>query len=226
MMSVRALLTPITSALALLLALLFLTTGCATIRPDVHVVHFGQSDLLKDQAVSEATSEVSVDEPLPEIKVFYGEMPQGLALEEGGAKLVILEGFADAYRVIGSVEGDYISASQWAGMRNMFWTWDYEDSWRKALCYPQVPLKIITFGIWSYMIPLHYPCFASVPNDEAKRRMALQSEMMRAAEVMGGDLIVIIGSSSTFAITGNNGVVTSQTIGMTGLKGFVVEELR
>jgi len=87
-----------------------------------------------------------------------------------------------------------------------------------------VPLKILTLGIWSYLIPLHYPCIATVPGEEPERQIALQSVLKRGAHAMGGNLVILVASGDTLVVTATEHQVSAQTVQMTTLRAFVIKE--
>ncbi|MEM9695450.1 MAG: hypothetical protein AAGA56_23095, partial [Myxococcota bacterium] len=153
-----------------------------------------------------------------------GSVPEGLELSDNGAKLTVQKGYESKYQVIGSIEADYERATSGAILKNTYWTWDYDEGWRKGYCYWQVPLKIATLGIWSYVVPLHYPCFAGAPGDEQERVAAMYVEMKRGAKLMGGNLVIVTQRGDLFVVSGNERSVSSYTVKGTSVLGFVVKD--
>lgn len=165
-----------------------LLSNCATYRPTASIHSFGDFDPARDRALSEAAEDRSVD--VSGVRVVVGSPPDGLELADNGFKLIVKDGYQSAYQVLGTVHVAYLRDLENAIVRNLFWTWNYEQSWRKVLCYPQVPLKILTLGIW-YIVPTEYPCLAVVPSNEHDREADLVTALRRGAKVMGGNLVFL-----------------------------------
>ena len=134
-------------------------------------------------------------------------------------------GAGQTYEVLGEVEVDYGPAVAGATARNMYWTWPYEEGWRKGYCYPQVPLKILTLGLW-YLVPLGWPCMAVAPGDTAERERALLRSIRHGTAAMGGNLAVVVaaGQMTYVTVTGNKYSATGvvNTVKSTSLKAFAV----
>lgn len=202
--------------------LLTASTGCATIRPAVVVSTFGDVNVKGDRELSETASQRQ--ESPKGVRVISGELPEGLELVDGAAKLVVKAGYEGTYRVLGTVEADYARKQGEATLRNMFWTWDYDETWRKGLCYWQIPFKVLTLGIWSYVIPFHYPCIATAPGEEEARKEALIEHLRRGASAMGGNLVVLISGKDLFVVTGNQYGVSTNVVKGVSLRAFVLNE--
>lgn len=208
-----------------------LLCGCATIYPQVSVRHFGSMDPDRDESVGFAANATATQNRLggvtPNVEVISGEMPEGLALQENGNKIVIQAGAEGKYKVLGEVEADYNQAAAEMIWRNLWWTWAYDEGWRRVVCYPQVPLKILTLGIWAY-IPTAWPCWAMVPGDETDRQRALVRSVKHGVAAMGGNLVIVTESGTTNVVTvsGNNYSATGvvQQVKNTSLKGFSVKK--
>jgi hypothetical protein len=204
-----------------MITLLVCLSGCASIRPAVVVETFGDSDPARDEAIAERAEDE--DSPVPDVRVVSGAIPEGLSLSENNQKLIVEKGYRKRYRILGSVEADYERGAEYAFIKNYLWTWDYEEDWRKGLCYWQVPFKVLSLGIWSYLFPGHYPCFSAVPGDESERKAGLQAYLKRGAKAMGGNLVILVASQDLMIVTGGRGGVRSDVIQTTALKGFVLE---
>jgi hypothetical protein len=209
-----------------------LLSGCATVYPQVSVRHFGTMDPDRDEGASRAANAAATLErqggATPRVEMIAGEMPEGLLLQENGTKIAIQPGAESKYKVLGEVEADYNQLATQMVWRNLWWTWSYDETWRKAVCYPQVPLKIVTLGIWSYLSPTAWPCWANVPGDESDRQRALLRVMKHGVAAMGGDLAIVTesGTTNVVTVTGNNYSATGvvQQVKNTSLKGFSIKK--
>ncbi len=203
----------------LVLALAQGLVGCATLKPAVSVERFGTMDPLQSRALGEKA--LALEATPEDVQVVAGSLPKGLALSENNTTLAVGRGFEDRYEVVGAVEADFTQVAQSAVGRNVFWTFDYEETWRKALCYPQVPLKLLTLSMWN-IVPLQYPCFASVPGDPLDRRAALIERLKRGGKALGANLVVVTASGAMHYVTGNKYGVSSGVVPEMSLKGFAV----
>lgn len=205
-----------------LLLLVSLATGCTTLHPSLGVASFGVMDpaLDKRTALAAAEMEVAPDDVL----VIAGTIPEGLDLADGGSKLVVLDGYRERYRIIGTVESDYTSLMNKVLKNNMYGAWKYDQPWRRTYCYPQVPLKIVTAGLWSFL-PMNYPCLAMAPRQEEDRQIAMIDQMKRGAKAMGGNLLFVTqgGSLRTTTVNAYGQTLSSSVTPYMSLTGFVLE---
>ena len=213
---------PIRLALA---AGMLLASGCYKLQPKAELTTFGSFDPARDKALAEQANTLEAAGP---ITVVAGTVPEGLSLVEEGSKLVVLEGYQDRYRVLGEARGDYSEALSKNFINTFYGAWKYEETpWRRGYCYPQVPLKVATLGIWA-LIPFHYPCTASLDRTEEGRQIALIEEMKKATQVMGGNLLIVTGGTTqtTLAVDRTTGrVVSSSNLPYVGMSGFAVAVL-
>jgi len=210
------------------LGLSALFCGCATIHPKIEVRHFGRLDPDRDaQVATLATSSRKAGTPVDQVEVVAGTLPTGLALEENGTKLVASAGGQADFEVLGEVEVDFAPMVQGAFFRNFYWTWGYGEGWRKGLCYPQAPLKLLTLGLWT-ILPLAWPCMASAPGDATERERALVKSIKHGVAAMGGNLAVVVNSGQMSYVTISGGrysaTGTVNTIKKTSLRAFAVRQ--
>jgi len=72
----------------------------------------------------------------------------------------------------------------------------YDKTWRKYLCYPQVPLTWITIGFWS-VVPIYWPCITSETAggeslEDIKARKKHQTRALKKLAIaMGADTLLI-----------------------------------
>lgn len=169
-----------------LTALLLCGTGCASVAPKVFATGYGRIDTRQSPNPRRA-HELKTD---PErVQVVGGQLPPGLSIR--GEELVVDRGYEQTYRVLGRVEADLSSHMRTAGVRNLFFTWRYDQKWRNALCWPQVPLKILTAGLW-LASPSHYPCVTTLPAHDIRRQEHMTEHLQRAGAIMGGDMVVVV----------------------------------
>lgn len=201
----------------LLLSLLASTSiGCATLRPAVSVTRFGDVNPKADRelALAAAKSEESAED----VRVVQGQLPEGLELLEQSTTIAVARGYEQSYQVLGTVEADYGPVGSSLGITNLFWAPDYDEGWRKALCYPQVPLKILTMSLW-VAVPLHYPCWATIPGEDERMEPLIQ-HVRKGAKAMGANLVVL---------TATGGISVSshgQVVGVhknVSLRGFAIK---
>lgn len=70
---------------------------------------------------------------------------------------------------------------------------DYRETWRKVLCYWQVPLEWFTLGLWS-LVPTSYGCFAGAALLAKEDALA---DVKNAAMSVGADMVLLTYSKET-----------------------------
>lgn len=68
-----------------------------------------------------------------------------------------------------------------------FWFADYASSWRKAYCYPQVPLTWVTLGLWQLVSPVSWPCVKAA---RLKQDVAWK-QVRHLAAAAGADVAIV-----------------------------------
>lgn len=208
--------------LSLLLLVIGLQSGCAVIRPGVRANTFnnGTPDPDRDEAIAKQAKDIK---DTSHVEVVAGVIPKGLDVTEGGSKIMVAPGYEGQFEVLGTVESDYMKGNSMAFLKNFYWTWNYEEGWRKGLCWPQAPLKAVTLGLWN-MLPWSWPCMATMP-DETGRQKDHIAAIKRVAAAMGADLVVLTNSGdlSVTTVNARSGAVvgTSITKNMS-LRGFAI----
>jgi hypothetical protein len=159
------------------MALALFTMGCGAVTSRMTFQGFGEADMERDQAIVERFAQSrDAEEPHAEVKVLLDTIPEGITTDEGSF----------------SVEEDYqheilgkFAMLPGAGDVLMVWFADYEDGWRKGLCYWQVPLTWITLTLWN-VVPTSYPCH-TLP---FRSKIAIIRDLKRAAAVAGADTVI------------------------------------
>ncbi len=203
------------------ISLFFGCVGCATVPAGLRATVFrdGQPDPDEDDRIVELAE--NGGRRASAVTVYSGKLPQGLELTESGSKLIVEKGFESHFQVLGTAESDFTKGLGSGTLNNLFWTWNYKEGWRKALCYWQVPLKIATIGVWN-LIPLQYPCIATLPSQEKDRQKVHLANLRSLAVAMGGNMVVLSGKGGLQISTVNTktGAVLStgieKDISMTG----------
>ncbi len=209
---------------SLLVFFLFLPllSACGSVIPQLRVQTFGEVNSQADKAIEETA--VHIQEPPEDVRIVSGSLPEGLGLSEQGAKITVQPGYESRYEVLGSVNANFNAGSNF---RNIYWVNKYpreKDNWRKYLCAPQAPLRLLTLGIWN-LVPTAWPCMNTGYDDERERQDVLTAELARGVKAMGGNLLVISSSGATDITYIQDGrTVGASTIHMTALGGFAVKE--
>lgn len=158
---------------------------CAGIRPSLNYSGFGEADPEKDERViakhREATlapsrSAAAIDG----VVVLIDTVPQGIEVEDG--KIQVAEGYA--HRLVGKF---VLSPGSGWGFTALFHFSDYENSWRKPYCYPQVVLNFATLAMWGSLVPLSYPCWG----DPSMTKQDVVREAKALAGAADGDLVIL-----------------------------------
>lgn len=209
--------------LTVLFLFIALQSGCATVQPGLRASTFnnGTPDPDRDEEIEKRAKELK---EAPDVDIFAGKIPAGLDVTEGGNKITIAQGYEGKYEILGTIESDYTKGNNWAAFKNLYWTWNYAEGWRKGLCWPQAPLKAATLGIWN-ILPWSWPCFASIPREEKDRQKAHLNQIKKLAAAMGADMVVLTNSGDLAITTVNarSGAIVGHSISKNmSLKGFAV----
>lgn len=191
---------------------------CAPLRPAVKVNTFGDFQTNQNKKLSEEARFAKLDEArLKQVKIVTGQLPEGIDLSENGSKIVVARGYEQRYKVLGTVESNYRDAK---GM-------NYEETWRKALCYPQIPLVYATLLTW-LIVPTSWPCVTKAPSSPEERKEELAQYLRRGAHAMGGNLVILLndGSMEIMTVSANKYGATGSVSKLEGsmYKGFVLKE--
>ena len=192
------LLLPLLSSAALL-------TGCASASYSPGAQTFGEyRDLHGAMARADDLSWADASD----VKVFTGSVPDGITLSSNGQ----VTADPARYEVLGEV-----SASPNGGALSRFGAWFYpypeDESWRKGLCYWQVPLTWITLGFYAWIAPWQYPCRVVDGNSASAiedRRHRVIATMQKATKALGGNLLLVTGYGGTVTVGATSGVVLGE----------------
>jgi hypothetical protein len=180
---------------AILALLAAVSTGCATLAPSAHaetfkIEPFGEAtaarelneSFKKSMAATFATVEPGAAAGMAKsVKVLQKSLPDGVELKDG----VIKTSPESGLEVVSSFRF-------FAAGGSTMWFADYSSTWRKVLCYPQVPLTWVTLLMWQVFVPLSYPCIAPqhVSIDEGYGYLRVAAEQLHASTV------VVVGSNT------------------------------
>jgi hypothetical protein len=191
-----------------------LTTGCASVTFSPKVESVGD---YKDMRPYAAAAGDVKPKDAKDVRVIMGALPAGMRAHDG-----VLEVDHERYEVLGKV-GAELNNPLAANMG--IWVYDYkpEERWRVPYCAWQVPLSWVTFTMWAWLSPLHYPCKAPLGDDE-ERKQEIITTLQRATKALGGNLVVIPGVGGTAVIDTKSGVVSE--VAATNGFGFAVRDRR
>jgi hypothetical protein len=201
------------SNLCVLLAALALA-GCATAANHVKIARYGAVDVSADEDLADKAEAMPWHKDYP-VVVMRGVLPQGVEISENG-KISVDRAAAGEIQVLGTVESE---ANAGAILQSTAWYVDMhpsEGAARDWFCKVQLPLRLATLTLWSYLTPFGWVCLAAPRADERGFRLHLQ-ELRRAAYAMGGNLVVLTGR--TDLVSSRNGVEVGRVEGVkiTGL---------
>src|SRR4051812_43425054 len=128
-----------------------LSGGCATVANSAHPVTFttfGDAETINQRQKDvlerfKALREHPPADKLAQVKVLQNAMPDGIEVKDGTISV------KDGYPHV--VLGKFTLTANFA---STLWFADYNPTWRKGYCYPQVPLTWVTLGLWQIFVPL------------------------------------------------------------------------
>jgi hypothetical protein len=157
------------------LATLVALSGCASLNLKADYRSMGEFNLARDSAVRTRYSQLR-ERPLAGetgVKVLVDAIPKGIQLKDG--LISVDSGYQ--HRIVGK----FTMAPDGGALP------DYRDTWRKYVCYPQIPLAYLTGFMWAVFVPTYYPCFPT--------SFSPKTEIVRSVEKLvlasGGDAAVM-----------------------------------
>lgn len=188
-------------------------TACATPSFEVRVSHYGTVDPMRDQRVAEEAQDLPWDADYA-VKVVQGKLPEGLELR--GSTLEVKAGFTERYEVIGEVRSQHRMNPTASYALATWWYIDMHDkhsSFRDGYCKAQMPLRLLTLGIWSLFSPFNWPCQVLYSTDRDDNFVIHIQELKRAATAMGANLLVLtaIRDERTTQVTIGYGYAAAQS---------------
>lgn len=160
---------------------LLATTGCATLKPAYSFTGMGEVDPARDREVIARMTAAHDDKSsaTPEVKVLLNTVPEGIDMS--GNTIKVEPGYA--HRILGR-----FGIAQKSGLFYLVaGFFDYEDTWRKGVCYWQVPLEWLTVGFWS-VVPTSYVCHPSLG---LRDKADVVTEVKKAAAAAGADMVIM-----------------------------------
>lgn len=156
-----------------------LLLGCGAIQPTLNYEGFGAADPERDQAMVQKLRETEPPPVGSEVVVLVDTIPEGINLDDGAIK--VEDGYQ--HQLLGKFAllpgaGGFVSAISFP---------DYKDSWRKGYCYWQAPLGWVTLTLWTFLVPLNYPCWG----DASMEKKDAVAEAKQVAKAAGGDLVIM-----------------------------------
>jgi hypothetical protein len=195
--------------------------GCATPAFDVRIHHAGAFDPAKDEAAEAAARALPWEAEYP-VEVRLGQVPEGLALQ--GEVLTVVPGAEDKFQIMGQVESAHGTSAITSYAASSFWYYTMHDRHgrsRDTFCKAQLPLRLLTLGIWSLFSPTSWPCQIVYSTDEKENLGIHVQELRRAATALGANLVVGWVESETQMGGGYVGVQTYR-VGAARVRGFAV----
>jgi len=190
-------------------------TGCASLTFAPKVSSVGEYKDLRQ--VAEKADEMPRHED-PKVKAVVGSLPEGTRLHDG-----VFEVDPARYELLGKVEAQLNNPT--AANFGM-WVYDYapNEKWRVGYCAWQVPLSWATFTLWSIVSPTHYPCKATMGEEEA-RKQEIIATLRRATKALGGD-VVVVDIGGTIVVQGGRGGAVVGSVEATGGVGWALRSRR
>jgi hypothetical protein len=209
----------------LLLLALVLGAGCATPRFDVRIRHAGAYDPSKDQEVEARARAMPWHAEYP-VEVHVDQVPEGLELVDG--LLTVKPEAAARYQILGQVESAHATSGVAAYAASTWWYYPMHErhsAARDTFCRVQLPLRLLTLGIWSLVSPTSWPCQIVYSTDERENLTVHVQELKRAASALGANVVVGHLESET-QVAGSYHSVQSYRVGGVRLSGFAVLDRR
>jgi hypothetical protein len=128
----------------------------------VNINSVGEANPERDEQIAERFEDApSAQQPADEqVHVLVDTVPEGLTYADG--QLSVDKGYD--HEVLASFEMKTIERHATFWFTAQFFA--YEDTWRRGLCWWQVPLQWVTLGFWS-VVPTSYPCHPTAYRSKA-----------------------------------------------------------
>lgn len=179
------------AALAIVSLFALSSTACATGPYGVTVMRAGNYNPDRNEATAEAAKELPWDDTYP-VDVVVDTLPEGIKLD--GQNLLVDAALKDRYAYLGRINSFQEDNRFTAAAKSVWW---YESlhprhsAARDVYCKVQTPLRTLTLGIYSLLVPLDWPCWVLYSADRDKNLRIHAQELKRAATAMGANLVVL-----------------------------------
>jgi len=168
-----------------------LLSSCATPQYQIEYDFYAEKDFNHDARVLEKIKNLPWD--LPTGVKLVKKLPAGFVLDSTGENVVVPKKFEKTHEVMGEIIIERDPKEKDFAVQQIFWYLDLHDrhsSFRNWLCKAQMPLRIISLGLWS-LSPTNWPCFIKYPDNKMVEMEILLKELKRVALGLGAKFIYI-----------------------------------
>jgi hypothetical protein len=139
-----------------------------------------------------------------DVKALVRAIPDGVEIKDG--QVDVDPARWELLGIVGATYKDTTAANYGV------WVYDYVEGeeWRTGYCAWQVPLSWVTLTLWSWLVPLHYPCKVS-GGEEGERKDRIIETMRKATKALGGDTLVVVGFGSLDVVNAQSGQTVAST---------------
>jgi len=203
-------------------------TGCAT--PAFKGVITGNADPRDIKEAHERAEDVDSDTDAKNVRVYYlfrkkgaAKLPSDIRMM-GSGKDARLTWDTKRHKMITTAHDkmDYSVFFDRFGWR----FYPYNESWRKVLCYPQVPLNWVTIYMWSFFSPTYWTCRifpglrrGDFTNEFIKNEKAIVRGLKKLAHSLDGDTVLIDKAPAL-----EQGVITNRMF-VPIVKAYILDDL-
>ncbi len=172
--------------------------GCATAGNNLKIARYGAVDVNADEELVDRAESLPWHKDYP-IVVLRSTFPDGISIDDKG-KITVDRAVAGELEVLGTVEseangGSILTSSIW--YVNLH---PSEGTARDWFCKAQLPLRVGTLSLWSYLTPFGWVCLA-VPKAGSEGFKLHVQELRRGAYAMGGNVVVLIGQTDLVRVS-------------------------
>lgn len=165
--------------------------ACASPRFAVQVQRYTKLGIHHDVEAAQKAQALPWD-AVYDIPILKDGLPQGFDSEQG--RIVVSPELSDRYEVLGVVISKRRFSNGHALRLSYFWYVDFHEkhgSFRDGYCKAQMPLRLLTLGLWVLVSPFNFPCVASYPKNLEDNMEIHTRELGRAAAILGGNMAIL-----------------------------------
>jgi hypothetical protein len=202
--------------------LMCLAIGCATPAFELRIKHMGAYDPVKNEASEKRARSLKWDREY-QVKVYLNQIPKGFAYK--GSVLSVKPAYQSRFKILAAISSGHAMSAQLSYALSTWWYVTMHDRHSRArdiFCKVQMPLRLLTLGIWSLFSPTSWPCQILYSRSERTNLKLHIQELKRAATAIGANLVIVSRQVNERQVSGGLYSVQSYRVGAARLSGFAV----
>lgn len=199
-----------------------LAIGCATPAFEVRIKHVGAYDPLRNEASEKRARALAWQREYP-VKVYLNQIPEGFSFNNG--LLSVKPAYRSRFSIVAAVSSGHAMSATASYALSTWWYVTMHKQHSRArdiFCKVQMPLRLLTLGIWSLFSPTSWPCQILYSRSERQNLKIHVQELKRAAAAVGANLVIVSRLVDEHQVSGTWYSRQSYRVAAARVSGFAV----